>query len=334
MDKAFDRFIDFNILLIVILCGYEKELFFVLQYQLYESIAKKLAKKIIFLNEGDRLKPFRQLAEEFDTGIGTVQDALKLLESNHAIKTERFGKRGTFVTKINQPTLLSMTGYNTIIGSMPVTYSLTYKGMETGLVKAFGESNLSLIMTLVRGAKNRLHFLHTGRCDFAIISRLSWEKEKEKGNLNKIFSFGPKSNVGEHVLLLADKNTTEIKNGMKIGIDPSSHDSLQLTLEECEGKTVEFVHISYGEAYSKLISKEIDGTVWDIGTSQTLPESVNILPLSNKDRIHDTNINTEAVLVVRQDSNFLASLIKEEIDSSIIIDTQKKIVDREEKPIL
>lgn len=303
-------------------------------FHLYGSTAVDLAKKILFLNEGDRLDPIRQLAKEFDTGIGTIQSALKMLIDEKAIEVEGLGKKGTFITKIEQKKLLTIADLNTVIGAMPVVYSLTFQGLETGLMKAFHEANVPLIVTQLRGAKNRLHFLRTGRCDFAIISRLSWEEEKDKGDLKLAFTFGPGSNVGDHVLLLADKNATGIKDGIKVGVDPSSHDSFQLTLEECKGKSVEFVEISYGEAYSKLLSGEIDCTIWDVGTLQTLPDNFKILPLSREKHSKVTNTNTEAVLVVHSEADFLETLIKTKIDPTIIIDTQKKVISREAKPLI
>lgn len=301
---------------------------------LYGSTAVDLAKKILLQNEGSRLAPIRQLASEFNTGLGTIQTALKMLVDEKAIKLESFGKKGTFITEIDEKKLLSIADLNTIIGSMPVTYSLTYQGLETGLVRAFHQSEIPLIVTFLRGAKNRLHFLRTGRCDFTIISRLSWEEEKEKNDLKLLFNFGPYSNVGEHVLLFANKDAEGITDGLKVGVDPSSHDSFQLTLEACSGKSVEFVEISYGEAYAKLVSGEIDCTIWDIGTIQDLPDNVKIIHLSEENRSLHKNHNTEAVMVVHTDSDFIENLIRSKINPAVIMDIQRQVVQGELRPIL
>lgn len=295
----------------------------------YGTVATDLARRLLILKEGDRLDPISSLAEEFGTGRGTIQTALKLLINEGAIEIEGLGKRGSFIKKLNRPILLEKADLSAVIGAIPVAYSLLNQGLATGLTYAYQQAEIPLVLAQIRGAKNRLHFLRTGRCDFAIISKLTWEEIKQEGEFDLILEFGPGSNVGDHVLLMPEHHAGEITDGMKVGVDSSSVDHLRLTLEECEGKSVQLVEISYGQSIEKLLSGEIDVTIWDAGFTPP-PPHLKMVPLKN--RKTKTNANTEAGLVVRADSGSLKNLIQQLIDPNIVVRTQRRVVSHEISP--
>lgn len=295
----------------------------------YGSIATHLARRLLAMQEGDRLDSIGKLAEEFGTGRGTIQSALKILLNKGALEIEGFGKRGSFIKTINRSILLQQAELPAIIGAMPITYSLLQQGLATGLTYVFQQAEIPLLLAQLRGAKNRLHFLRTGRCDFAVISKLTWGEIKPDGEFQLLLEFGPGSNVGDHVLLMANPEAKGILDGMKVGVDSSSIDHLRLTLAECEGKSVQFIEMSYGQSFEKLRSHEIDATIWDAGLKLP-PTSLHIAPLSQQSKKTDTN--TEACLVVRADSESLAPLIVQLIDPQTVVAIQRRVVAREMTP--
>src|SRR5699024_8986958 len=122
----------------------------------------------------------------------------------------------------------------------------------------------------------------------------------------------------------------EIIDGMKVGIDSSSHDHFQLTMQECKGKSVQFVEISYGQALQKLVTGEIDATVWDAGAGlHRQPSNFKTVTLSHHTR--DSEANIDAVLVLRPDEKSLQMLISQIINPKIRIDTQRKLSAKEFK---
>jgi hypothetical protein len=296
----------------------------------YGSVAEALALRLLTMGEGDRLEPVRQLAATFGTGRGTIQAALKLLVDEGAVMLESQGKRGSFIRQVNQAKLLAIAGISPITGVMPVAYSRRFQGLATGLTRAFEQAGLPLVLAMLRGGRSRIHFLRTGRCDFAVISRLAWESETEKQDLRLALSFGPGSNVGEHVLLLARPDTGGIVDGMRVGIDPSSHDHVRLTMAECQGKTVQLVEISYAQVITKLVSGEIDAAVWDTGVP--VPEGLPLTVVPRRQREPLGDLDTEAVLITRAEPGFLADLLARRIDPALVTAVQRQVLAGEVLP--
>lgn len=295
----------------------------------YASVAVDLARRLLTLQEGNRLDPIGLLAEEFQTGRGTVQSALKILLDEGALTIERMGNQGSFIKHLNHTKLLEKAELTTIIGSISVAYSSLRQGLATGLYRTFQQAELPLLLTQLRGAKNRLHFLQTGRSDFAIISKLAWEEIKHNQAYRLLLEFGPGSNVGDHVLLMNDHHGDRITDGMKVGIDSSSYDHLRLTLEECKGKSVQLIETSYGQSFEKLFSGEIDATIWDAAMIPP-PSFLKIVPLA-ANVIH-SDANTEACMIARSDSGAFKDIIQKHIDPKQVIGIQRRVVTREIPP--
>lgn len=290
----------------------------------YGSVAESLALRLLALQPGDRLDPVGQLAEEFGTGRGTVQSALRLLTQEGAVLLRNRGSLGSFVTAINHDKLLSIARLSPIIGVMALPYSIRFQGLSTGLGIAFEKAGLPLVLAHLRGARSRLHFLRTGRCSFAIISRLAWEEERAAGDLQILFAFGPGSNVGAHVLILSDPAATRIIDGMRVGVDETSHDHMRLTMQECREKAVDLVPISYAQIANKLKTGEINAAIWD--ASVALPPGLPVVtvPLQRHDFADDPN--TEAVLVVRTELEPLGQLLQRRIDPALILAVQRQVL--------
>lgn len=295
----------------------------------YGSVAADLARRLLALQVGDRIDSIAQLAAEFGTGRGTVQSALQVLIQEGAVLLESRGKLGSFVLALDNQRLLERAGLSPIIGVMPIAYSLRFQGLATGMTRAFEQTALPLVLAQLRGARNRLHFLRTGRCDFAIVSRLTWQEEETAGDLRLALPFGPGSNVGDHVLLFANEAADRVQDGMRVGVDPSSHDHVRLALEECQGRSVTLVEISYVQAVPKLLSGEIDVTVWDTGVP--LP-SAELTIRPRQGRRSEDDPNTEAVLIVRAEDAPLGALLCSRINPQFVTAVQRRVTAGEERP--
>ncbi|MDF2627519.1 MAG: hypothetical protein K0R39_1350 [Symbiobacteriaceae bacterium] len=297
----------------------------------YGSVAESLALRLLALHEGERLAPVHQLAAEFGTGRGTVQSALKLLSDGGAVVLESHGHRGSFVVQIDRQKLLAQAGIFPLIGAMPVIYSTRFQGLATGLTRAFEQAALPLVLAQLRGGRNRIHFLRTGRCDFAVVSRLAWQQEEPAGDIALVHSFGPGTNVSDHVLLLSRAGARGIEDGMRVGVDPSSHDHVRLTQAECEGKAVTLVDISYAQAVPRLLAGEIDAAVWD--TEVPLPPNLPLVTVPRERRAATAaEPDTEAVMITRTEAGALGALLGRQIDPGVVTFTQQQVLKGEEMP--
>lgn len=295
----------------------------------YGSVAAALAMRLLSMRPGDRLDSVSQLATEFGTGRGTVQTALRLLTAEGAVSLTSHGKTGSYIRALDQPKLLERAGLSAIIGAMPVAYSLRFQGLATGLTRAFEEAALPLVLAQVRGGRNRIHFLRTGRCDFAIVSRLAWQQVAGDGDLHLLTRFGPGSNVGDHVLIFASRYAEGITDGMRVGVDSSSYDHVRLTQEECQGRSVALVETSYAQVVPRLLAGELDAALWDTGVPLP-PGHLRVMP--RRHRVTEADPNTEAVLLVRQGPRGLDELLAKRVSVDTVTALQRRVVAGEEQP--
>lgn len=296
----------------------------------YGSVAEALALRLLSLCPGDRLQPVAQLAVEFGTGRGTVQAALQVLVQENAVRLESRGKLGSYVVHLDKPKLLARAGASPLVGAMPVAYSPRFQGLAAGLTRAFDQAGLPLALAQLRGGRNRIHFLRTGRCDFAVLSRMAYEAESE--GLRLIHAFGPGSNVGDHVLLFrSGAGEPVIRDGMRVGVDPSSLDHVRLTQEEAAGRAVDLVPISYAQAVPKLMAGDIDAALWD--EAMAIPPQLPLVVAPRRHRSRGSDPNTEAVLVTRADAPAMGDLLARRVDSESVIAVQRRVIAGAELPV-
>jgi hypothetical protein len=283
-----------------------------------------IAKELLALNEGARIGTIKDYTEKFQVARGTVQGALKLLEKNRTIMLESRGHLGTFLTGIDYERLCEFADIGTIMGVMPLPYSKLYEGLATGLYRSMEEKKISFGLAYMRGAKTRLKALEKGRYDFAIVSKLAaLHAIKENMNIEIAMHFGKNSYVNDHVIVFGDSSKKAIEDGMKVGIDISSIDHYLLTLKQCSSKNIQTVELAYNQIISKLVNREIDAAVWNI--DEIIEQKINIkyCPLDKNNCEKD---DTEAVLVVKRDNEFLTKLLKRFINEKQVISYQQQVV--------
>ena len=86
------------------------------------AVAVLLAREFISLGPSDRISTIGDYAKQYETGRGTVQAALKLLQAEGAVSLESRGHLGTFISAIDYQKLWR-GGLGTIRGVMPLPYS-------------------------------------------------------------------------------------------------------------------------------------------------------------------------------------------------------------------
>lgn len=283
-----------------------------------------LAKEFLFWQLGEKIPTVSDLKEKVGLARGTIQNSIKFLQENGAIKLESKGHLGTFLIAKNTTILLAFAGITSIVGVMPLPYSKRYEGFATGLIVAMeNQYNLPASMAYMRGATNRIAMLLADRYDFAIVSRYAANNIMKKNDSVEIVkAFGMHSYLSEHVIVFHDAKCKAIEDGMKIGIDHDSIDQKVLTEHACEGKNVEFVHVEYNQILEKIMNGELDAAIWneDEITDKHLRINYVSLPSENTG-------DTEAVMVVNAKRREMAGLLKELIDVQIVLDNQKLVLE-------
>lgn len=288
-----------------------------------------LAREFMKFPIGEKVPTVTELCDKLKLSRGTVQNSLKLLTDNQAIKLASKGHMGSYLIQKNTRSLLEFANITSLVGAMPLPYSKKYEGLASGLIVAMENIyDIPISMAYMRGAKNRISMLLTDRYDFAIVSNLAAKGYAEKyHNIRIVKSFGPYSYLSEHVLMFHDKKATQINDGMKVGIDPDSYDHRDLTEKICEGKAVTYVQMDYSQLLQRLLSGDIDAAIWNHDEIIDKASKVNFqkLKLDNLD-------NTEAVLVVNAEKPEIATLLSEIVEIETVLNIQKLVVEKKITP--
>lgn len=282
-----------------------------------------LAKIFLTIDEGEKIPTVTELNASVGQARGTIQNAIKALQNNHAIQLEARGHLGTFLIHKDVNKLLALADITSIVGVMPLPYSKRYEGFASGIIVALeNKYNIPISLAYMRGARNRVAMLLSDRYDFAIISKFAAEEMKKNGiDLEIVKSFGPNSYVSNHIVAFHDHNVSEIQNGMKVGIDKDSSDQMKLTEMVCEGKEVEFVNVEYTQILKKIYNGELDAAVWNEDEVKDKLVDINYVVFHNQNIL-----DTEAVLVVDSRKKGMGSLLKKMIDTSIVLETQQLVL--------
>ena len=284
----------------------------------------KLSRELLSYEVGDRIPTITEFSDQINLARGTIQNALKNLINAGAISIGSRGHMGSFLVEKNSSILLEFAGITYLIGAMPLPYSKRYEGLASGIIATGEKQQIApLNLAYMRGAKSRMEMVDSNRYDFAIVSRFAAERYiKEKNTLEIVLSFGRESYTGKHVLMLHDKKAKQIENGMKVGIDDTSYDQLELTKMLCEGKKVKFVPVEYSRTIDYVRKGSIDTTVMNI--DEVLDKNVDI----HYEEIENYSFdNTEAVVVSSLEHREIGHLLKEMIDTDVVLRMQKDVLE-------
>lgn len=283
-----------------------------------------LAKLFLSVKEGEKIPTITELNDHIDLARGTIQNSIKMLQNQGAIRLESRGHLGTFLKKKDMRILLDFAGISSIVGVMPLPYSKRYEGFATGIIVALeNQYNVPVSMAYMRGAQNRISMLLSNRYDFAIISRFAAEEmQRKQVDIRVVKSFGEYSYLSHHIIVFHDAQKKKIEDGMRIGIDKDSVDQSQLTMSLCKGKQVTYVNLEYNQILEKTLNGEIDAAIWNEDEVTDKLISINYRPIDTID-----TKDTEAVLVVDGSKTEMASLLNDMVDIETVLNNQKLVLE-------
>jgi hypothetical protein len=293
-------------------------------------ILQKVAEDLLFIELNERVPKVSDFSEKFAVGRGTIQTALKILESEGCVKLEPRGHLGTFLRYKNIANLLKYTGANRIQGVMPLPYSKKYEGLATGFTSELEHLELSLNIAFMRGSRPRLDGVKEGRYDFALMSKFSAKEEiKMDRNLRIALEFGEKTYVSEHAVIFSDPEKYKLANGMKVGLDSFSTDQKILTQAEATGLNIEFLEFNYMHLLQHIKAHTIDAMIWNVDEIDST--SLNIQPLSSSFAIQYEKEMNEAVCVIKKDNRKMDYIINL-LSPKRIVEVQSRVVRGDEIP--
>ena len=288
-----------------------------------------LSREFLKYREGERIPTITEFASKMNLARGTIQNALKNLISSGAIKISSKGHLGSYLESKDTAILMEYAGISSLVGTMPLPYSRRYEGLASGIIVSSEKRNaVAVNLAYMRGAKNRMSMVESGRYDFAIVSKFAAEAYIGEGRPLKILiDFGPLSYLNRHVLMLHDEKKKGIEDGMRVGIDESSLDQKELTRIVCEDRKVEYVPIEYTRSLDSIRNGEVDAMVMNI--DEVLDKQLDIHYVSIDG--YESG-NTAAVIVTGAKEEEIGALLNEVIDVETVLAVQKQVLEGEMIP--
>ena len=278
-----------------------------------EQAILSIAREIVFSEAGERIPSIIEYSQKYNISVGLIQKALISLQEEGALE-------------INNEILMEKSIFGSLVGVMPLPYSKRYEGLATGIKNNFENYKVNFYFAYMSGSEVRLNLLRKGIYDFAIVSRLAYEIEKEKcDDIEVIFGFGEKSYVSRHVLLKA----AGIGKIRKIGVDKNSEDQKYMTRECITSKDCEYIEINYNETLKLLKNNIVDAIIWNYDEIEEKQIKIDYEELPNKEVLNKAN---EAVLVIKKQNRILEKLTKKIINVEYIGEIQKKVLENKMLP--
>lgn len=285
-----------------------------------------IARDLLSLKEGERMRTIAQYCEQFKVSRWTIQTALKFFEENNCFQLEKRGTLGSYVYQIDQKKLWDLSGWKPLIGLAPLPTCNILEGFMTGLKESLINQG-PILLTYMLPAAKRLEFLSTRRCQFAVVSRLGMQLSKEKY---------PDLDIAEDLdcvkyslpfkIYFNDGDRTEVEDGMTVGIYKEAQEQAYISEKICEGKTVHRKYGTYHELLRMFSKEEIDMLVYrgDDQLKHYLNEKKGIrLPESMDDLDQLTQM---PVLVIHKEEYALGNLLKKMTQKEKIAAIQQDVL--------
>ena len=184
---------------------------------------------------GARLETTLQYQQDLGVGAGTVQKALRLVESVGAARLRQAGHRGTFIEEHDLGLLWNLADLDHVRIALTPPGALEQYGLAAGLTEEFGRVDVPISQHFARGGERRLALLAQSETDVAVVSRGAAQAFLMGNTEWQFFELGPHSYYSEDSLLVVSLQRARRGRGSapkRVGIDRTSRDHEQLTLAE------------------------------------------------------------------------------------------------------
>ena len=226
------------------------------------EVTTKLARRVMALDPGERLPTIVEFTREFDVSRGVVQNAIAYLEDAGCFSLTRCGKLGTVLERVDCEKLYGFTGWNPIVGAMPVPFNESFRTLAAALHTECARIPVETSVIYASGARVRRSMLKKDFLDYTVTSLAAARQiAAEDETLEILFELPDCRYEEPYGLLFLDPSATEIRDGMRVGIDPDTIDQTALTQAICRGRAVELVPMPFEGTIETLHDKRIDCTV-------------------------------------------------------------------------
>jgi len=292
------------------------------------SLNNQLARYLLMLKDGEQILNTRDLADRFNSSLGSISSSLNTLEEIGAVKISRRGHLGSFLNKKSIGSLWNIIEGGPMVVATTLPSFPKCEGLATAIYTLLNEAGVETYLIFIRGSYNRLEALRDGRCHAIIMSELAADalcgKEEEI-----ILRLPPKTFVTDHrVFYKGEKHDTSQQ--LRVGIDNESFDIKYLTELEFANDNVVFQEMPFLQIDLYLGSSHVDAAISNQDHLGRLKSSNDLTsrPLSPRVQALIGNRDTSAALITRANSTSERIVIQTILDTQKIVKIQEDVEQR------
>jgi len=292
------------------------------------SLNNQLARYLLMLKDGEQILNTRDLADRFNSSLGSISSSLNTLEEIGAVKINRRGHLGSFLNKKSIGSLWNIIEGGPMVVATTLPSFPKCEGLATAIYTLLNEAGVETYLIFIRGSYNRLEALRDGRCHAIIMSELAADalcgKEEEI-----ILRLPPKTFVTDHrVFYKGEKHDTSQQ--LRVGIDNESFDIKYLTELEFADDNVVFQEMPFLQIDLYLGSSHVDAAISNQDHLGRLKSSNDLTsrPLSPRVQALIGNRDTSAALITRANSTSERIVIQTILDTQKIVKIQEDVEQR------
>lgn len=304
-------------------------------------VVMRLARDLLSTDLDERLHTVDEYTEELKVSRGTVQKALQLLVDEKCITTYFRGHLGNYLIAKDDDKLWEYSGFGTLSGAMPIPLGELAQGIATGVCDCMKAQKVPFNCVFIQGGNTRLKGLLQHKYDFIIASYLTAQLVKESyPDLEEVMELPGCIYGGKYILYFADPEKTQVEDGMRVAIDPSSIDQHILTELVCENrKNIQYIETTYFDTHYCVKDGRADVTVSRSDTlasvyldkqNQAHAEERDAhskeLPVLKGYTRKDMELFNTTVVLASKDNYGMANLLRRTMRPAVISYAQKQII--------
>ena len=294
-------------------------------YQKTGIAVNRLAQDLLTRKKGDRIPSISEYQEKFGVSRGTVQNSLNYLKERQAVSLVSRGHMGTFIDSLDYPRLQECSFYKEILGSMPLPYSLCYRGLATALFQVMSPYAFNLVYA--RGSGSRIKLLMSDVCQFSVCSLYAAEEAvRANGDIEIALDLGPGTYLTRHMLIFRDPEKKNIESGMRVAYDRDSMDHRHLTELMVSGVPgVILTEMKAHQTIKAIQTGQVDAGVWNLDDIlESGYTGLNMVPIPIT---AETAKYSSAAFVVSRSNQEIAQLLRQTIRPDVVRQIQQAVRD-------
>lgn len=286
----------------------------------------------------ERIPTAAQYQQLTGVGSGTVQKALRTLQSVGAVQLRPRGHSGTYIVDMALPQLWSLAGIGAPTAVLPLATSPELMGLATALREEFKRLQIPLQVLYTYGSRRRLSLIDAGEADFTVLSGAAADDLCHDNADWQRVSLDPAQYYYANSWFVLVRNGLDPFAGSNlctIGIDPSSHDHATVTKTEFPTELgYDYLEGNFPFMTEKLAIGEVDAVAWH-QSSLAIPltaAGISTRPLEQAKALEAvTAMGTATIVVPSNRAELLRVLQLLDLRSLAVL--QGKVVSQEILPL-